>query len=159
MQLCFGFFSYVAFHLAPKASNSHLSLTHYFSFLVLLPRCLGVASLLRRCFGVASSLLRRCLRVASALLRRSFGVSLGCDVASALCAATSVQLGCNFGAILAQQCVGFDQNLTAGCSDAHLCDLGVACSLHDRELLRALNTFRFFKHERHNNTCFEVHWT
>ena len=98
MQLCFGFFSYVAFHLAPKASNSHLSLTHYFICLVLLPRCFGVASLLRRCFGVASALLRRCLRVASALLQRSFGVPW----AAALLRQRALQLRCNFGATSAQ---------------------------------------------------------
>ena len=129
-----------------------------------LPHLFGITSaVLRRCF-VASAMLRRCFCVASALPSRFFDValaffrrSLGCGVASAACAATSVQLRCNFGSILAQQCVGLDQDLTAGCSDAHLCDLGVACSLHDQELLKALNTFRFFKHERHNNTCFEVY--
>ena len=98
VQLCFGFFSYVAFHLAPKASNSHLSLTHYFICLVLLPRCFGVASLLRRCFGVASALLRRCLRVASALPRRWFGVPW----AAAFLWRRALQLRCNFGATSAQ---------------------------------------------------------
>ena len=120
-----------------------------------LRRCFVAAALLRRCFCVASALPPRCFGVALAFVRRS----LGCGVASAACAATSVQLRCNFGSTLAQRCVGLNQNLTAGCSDAHLCDLRVACSLHDRELLKALNTFRFFKHERHNNTCFDVYWT
>ena len=158
MQICFGFCSYVAFHLAPKAANSHLSLIHYFICVVLLPRCFGVASLLRRCFGVAPALLRRRLRVfgvASAFVRRSLGFGVG----SAACAATSVHFRCNFGSTLAQQCDGFDQNLTAGCSDPLLCGLWVACSLHDWELLKALKTFRFFNHERHNITCFEVYWT
>ena len=98
MQICFGFFSYVAFHLARQAGNSHLSLTHYFICFELLPRCFGVASLLRRCFGVASALLRRCLRVASALLRRSFGVPW----AAALLRLRALQLRCNFGATSAQ---------------------------------------------------------
>ena len=149
------FFFYVAFNLAPPAGNSHLSRTHYFICFVLLPRCFGVASLPRRCFGIASALLRRCLRVASALLRRSFGVPW----ASALLRRRALQLRCNFSSTLAQRCVRLNQNLTARCSDAHLCDLWVACSLQDRELLKALNTFRFFNHERHSNTCFEVYWT
>ena len=87
----FWLFSYVAFHLAPPAGNSHLPLTHYFICFVLLPRCLGVASLLRRCFSVASALLRRCLCVASALLRRSFGVRS----ASALLWRRALQLWCH----------------------------------------------------------------
>ena len=147
MQIWFGFFSYVAFNLAPPAGNSHLSLTHYFICFVLLPRCFGVASLLRRCFSVPSVLLRCC------------GVRLAFGIASAACAATSAQLRCNFGSTLAQQCIRLNQNLTASCSDAHLSDLPVACSLQERELLKALNTFRCFNHERHNNTCFEVFWT
>ena len=98
MQICFGFFSYVAFHLAPKAANSHLSLTHYFICFVLLPRCFGVASLLRRCFGVASALLRRCFRVASALLQRSLGVPW----ASLLLGRRALQLRCNVGVTSAQ---------------------------------------------------------
>ena len=120
-----------------------------------LRRCFVASALLWRCFCVASALPPRCFGVASAFVRRFLGFA----VASAACAATSVQLQCNFGSTLAKQCVGFDQNLTAGCSDAHLCDLRVTCSLHDRELLKALNTFRFFNHERHNNTCFQVCWT
>ena len=155
MQICFGFSSYVAFNLAPPARNSDVSLTHYFICFVLLPRCFGVASLLRRCFGVASALLRRCPHVASALLRRSSGFG----VESAACAATSVQLRCNFGSTLVQQRGRLNQNLTDSCSDAHLCDLRVACILQERELLTALNTFWCFNHERHNNTCFEVFWT
>ena len=98
VQLCFDSFSYVAFHLAPKASNSLLPLTHYFICLVLLPRCFGVALLLRRCFGVASALLRRCLRVASPLLRRLFGVPW----AASLLRRRALQLPCNFGATSAQ---------------------------------------------------------
>ena len=159
MQICFGFSSYVAFNLAPPAGNSDLSVTHYFICFVLLPRCFGIASLLRRCFGVASALLRRCLHVASALLRRLFGVLS----ASALLRRRALQLWCNFGATSAQpwfrERVQLNQNLTDSCSDAHLCDLRVACSLQERELLKALNTFRCFNHERHNNTCFEVFWT
>ena len=94
---CF-FFSYFAFHLAPQAGNSDLSLTHYLICFVLLSRCFGVASLLRRSFGVASALLQRCLRVASALLRRLFGVPW----ASALLRRRALQLRCNFGATSAQ---------------------------------------------------------
>ena len=103
----------------------------------------------RRCF-VASALLRPCFCVASALPPRCFGV------ASAACAATSVQLRCNLGSSYVQQRVRLNQNVTDSCPDAHLCDLRVACSLHERELLKALNTFRCFNHERHNNTCFEA---
>ena len=127
VQLCFGFLSYVAFHVAPKAANSQLSLTHDFICLVtsaVLRRCFVASALLRRCFCVASALPSRCLGVASAFVRRS----LGCGVASAACAATLVQLRCNFDSIVAQQCVGFNLNLTAGCFDAHLCDLGVVCT-------------------------------
>ena len=91
-------FSYVAFHLAPQAGNSHLSPTHYLICFVLLPRCFSVASLLRRCFNVASALLQRCLRVASAFLRRLFGVPW----ASALLQRRALQLWCNFGATPAQ---------------------------------------------------------
>ena len=98
VQICFGFFFYVAFNLAAPAVKSHLSLTQYFICFVLLPRCFGVASLLRRCLCVASGLLRRCLRVASALLRRSFGVPW----ASALLPRRALQLRCNFGATSAQ---------------------------------------------------------
>ena len=98
VQICFGFFSYVAFNLAPPAVNSHLSLTHYFICFVLLVRCFGVASLLRRCLCVASALLRRCLRVASALLRRLFGV----PPAFASLRRRALQLWCSFGATSAQ---------------------------------------------------------
>ena len=98
MQICFGFFPYVAFNLAPPAGNSDISLTHYFICFVLLPRCFGVDSLLRRYFGVASALLRRRLHVASALLRRSFRV----PPASALLRRLALQLQCNFGATSAQ---------------------------------------------------------
>ena len=100
----FCFFSYVAFNLAPPARNSHVSLTHYFIYLVLLLRCFGVASLLRRCFGVASALLWRCFRVASALLRRCYGVRSAfvrlrrCfGVVRCKSGATSVQLWLNLG--------------------------------------------------------------
>ena len=107
MQICFAFFSYVAFNLAPPAGNSHLSLTHYFISFALLPRCFGVASLLRRCLGVGSALLRRCFRIAPALLRRSFGVrsaflglrrcfgGVSCNFGS-----TSVQLRLNLGSTM-----------------------------------------------------------
>ena len=144
MQICFGFSSYVAFNLAPPAGNSDLSLTHHFICFVLLPRCFRFASLLGRCFSVAS-----------AFVRRSFGVG----VASAACAAPSVQLRCNFCSTLVQQRVELNQNLTNSCCDAHLCDLRVSCSLKEQQLLKALNTFRCFNHERHNNTCFEAFWT
>ena len=56
MQICFGFFSYVAFQLVPKAANSHLCLTHYFICFVLLPRCFLASALLRRCFCIAFAL-------------------------------------------------------------------------------------------------------
>ena len=134
----------------------HYPLLHLFRITsVVLRRCFVASALLRRCFCVASALPPRCFGVASAIVRRS----LGFGVASAACAATSVQLRSNFGSTLAQQCVRLNQSLTASCSDAHLCDLWVACNLQDREPLRALNTFRCFNHERHNNTCFEVYWT
>ena len=119
-----------------------------------LQRCFVASALLRRCFCVASALPPRCVSVASA----HFLNSLGFGVALAACAATSVQLRCNFRSTLAQQCILLNQNLTASCSDAHLCDLRVACSLQDEELLRTLNTFRCFNHERHNNTCLEVYF-
>ena len=159
VQICFDFFPYVAFNLAPPARNSNLSLTHYIICFVLLLRCFGVASVLWRCFCNASALLRRCFRVASALLRCCFGVrsaflwlqrcfgGVGCNFG-----ATSVQLRLNLGSTL----LWLNQNLTASCSDARLCGLRVACGLQERELLKALNTFRCLNHERHNNTCFEV---
>ena len=129
------------------------SLVHLFLITsAVLRRCFVASALLQRCFCVASALPPRCFGVASAFVRRSFGFG----VASAACAATSVQRRCNFGSTLVQQRVRLNQNLTDSCSDAHLCDLRVACSLQERELLKALNTFRCFNHERHNNTCFEV---
>ena len=95
------------------------------------------SAVLRRCF-VASALLRRCFCVASALPPRGFGVfsafvrrSFGLGVASAACAATSVQLWCNFGSTSVQQRVRRNQNLTDSCSNAHLYDLRVACSLQE----------------------------
>ena len=95
VQICFDFFSYPAFNLAPPAGNSHLFLTHYFICFVLLPRSLA---LLRRCFCVLSALLPRCFGVASVLLRRSFGV----PSTSALLRRHALQLQCNFGATSAQ---------------------------------------------------------
>ena len=100
VQICFGFFSYVAFNLAPPAGNSHLSLTHYVICFVLLPRCFGVASLLRRCFGVASALLRRCFRVASAFVRRSFSVRRCFGGVRCNFGTTSVRLLLNLGSTM-----------------------------------------------------------
>ena len=103
VQICFCFVSSVAFNLAPPAGNSHLPLTHCFICFVLVPRCFGVASLLRRCLSVASALLQRCLRVALALLRRTFGVPLASALFSGVrCnfGATSVQLRFNLGSTM-----------------------------------------------------------
>ena len=159
VQICFCFFSLCCIQLSTtsrKFTPLSYPLLHLFRITsAVLRRCFVASALLQPCFYIASVLPPRCFGVASASLRRSFGFG----VAPAACAATSLQLRCNFGSTLAQQCVRPNQNLTASCSDAHLCNLGVACSLQDGDLLKALNTFRFFNHERHNNTCFEVYWT
>ena len=104
------------------------SLLHLFRITsAVLRRCFVASALLRRCFCVASALPPRCFGVASAFVWRffSFGVAL------TACAATSVQLRCNFDSTLVQQRVRLNKNLTDSCPDAHLCDLQVACSLQE----------------------------
>ena len=114
MQICFGFFSYVAFFLAPPAGNLHLPphlpitsfvLYHFRGALALL-RCFGIASvLLLRCFGVDSALLWCCFGVRSAFLwlrrcfsgeRCNFGatlVQLRLNLGSTMCSAQPIPHG------------------------------------------------------------------
>ena len=145
MQICFGFFSYVASNSAPPAGNSDLSLTHYFICFVLLPRCFGVAPLLRGCFSVASALFRCCFHVALALLRRSLDLLS----ASALLRRRALHLWCSFSATSAQPWLNNEFGSTKTSRPAALMLIFVILGLP----VVCIN------HERHNNTCFEVSWT